>query len=99
MSKVYVNNDFDYVLLNAQILRRCTRVNIVQLVIFTVALVCVYYLGRYSNNCDFYYSGVYSQRLDVSENLTISEEDEGGIGQNESTTKTIPTADYVDVLR
>lgn len=95
MSKSIGNSDFDYILMNGQILRRCTRVNVVQLMIFVLALVSVFYFGRYSSNdCDFN-SGVYSQRLDLFEKETISEED---LSQNTSTTAT-PSDPYLETLR
>lgn len=96
MSKINVNNDFDYVLLNAQLLRRCSRLNILQLVIFVIALVSVFYMGRHSNNCDF--NGEYYQSF-VSENFTNTQSGENQM--NESTTKSfvIPNEEYLDVLR
>lgn len=98
MSKINVNNDFDYVLLNAQLLRRCSRLNILQLVIFVIALVSVFYMGRHSNNCDF--NGEYYQSF-VSENFTNLQSGENQTGMYESTTKSfvIPNEEYLDILR
>lgn len=99
MSKNIGHNDFDYVLLNAQLLRRCTRSNLFQLVIFLIALMFVFYCGRQSNkSCDYFHSGVYNQRLESFENFTISEED-GAMNVSTTSPSKIQPDDFIEILR
>uniref|UniRef100_A0A336MES0 CSON000499 protein n=1 Tax=Culicoides sonorensis TaxID=179676 RepID=A0A336MES0_CULSO len=98
MSKTVKNDEFDYVLLNAQILRRCTRINIFQLLSFAFVVIFVFYLGRHSKACENYYQIFESTQL----NFSITTIDEDYESQNISTTISASqnfSADYLDVLK